>query len=53
MKDSPSFKKKYDYWIMGIGAEETEPRWSVIRNVLGWGVDEEEKQKKPSAEAKE
>jgi Na+/H+-dicarboxylate symporter/ABC-type amino acid transport substrate-binding protein len=24
------------YWIHGEGAESTEPRWSVIRNVLGW-----------------
>ncbi len=24
------------YWILGEGAKRTEPRWSVIRNVLGW-----------------
>jgi Na+/H+-dicarboxylate symporter len=24
------------YWIFGEGAEPSEPRWSVIRNVLGW-----------------
>ena len=42
-KDSPSFKRRYDYWIMGIGAEEKNPRWSVIRDVFGWGLDEEEK----------
>lgn len=24
------------YWILGEGAESTEPRWSVIRDVLGW-----------------
>ena len=24
------------YWILGEGAESTEPRWSVVRNVLGW-----------------
>lgn len=24
------------YWILGEGAESTEPRWSVIRNLLGW-----------------
>ena len=52
-KDSPSFKRKYDYWIMGIGAEEPGPRWSVMRNVLGWGVEEEKTKKEPSAEAKE
>jgi ABC-type amino acid transport substrate-binding protein len=52
-KDSPSFRRKYDYWIMGVGAEETKPRWSVARNVLGWGLDEEEKKKKEEEEEEE
>lgn len=26
----------FDHWIRGGGAEDKEPRWSVIRNVLGW-----------------
>ncbi len=26
----------YDYWILGQGAQSREPRWSVIRDVLGW-----------------
>jgi len=26
----------YDYWILGKGAEVHAPRWSVLRNVLGW-----------------
>jgi len=26
----------YDYWILGQGAEPDEPRWSVVRNLLGW-----------------
>jgi ABC-type amino acid transport substrate-binding protein len=26
----------YDYWILGKGAKKSQPRWSVIRNVLGW-----------------
>ena len=26
----------YDFWILGRGARPTEPRWSVIRDVLGW-----------------
>ena len=26
----------YDFWILGRGARSTEPRWSVIRDVLGW-----------------
>ena len=26
----------YDYWILGNSDGPTEPRWSVIRDVLGW-----------------
>jgi ABC-type amino acid transport substrate-binding protein len=26
----------YDHWILGRGAEDRRPRWSVARNVLGW-----------------
>ncbi|WP_394129112.1 cation:dicarboxylate symporter family transporter [Shewanella maritima] len=26
----------FDYWMMGIGASEPQPRWSIIRDVLGW-----------------
>ncbi len=26
----------YDHWILGRGARSTRPRWSVIRDVLGW-----------------
>jgi ABC-type amino acid transport substrate-binding protein len=29
----------YDYWILGKGAEKKEPRWSVMKDVLGWGQD--------------
>jgi hypothetical protein len=25
-----------DYWVYGKAAEEERPRWSIIRNVLGW-----------------
>jgi len=27
----------YDYWILGKGAEKREPRWSIKKDVLGWG----------------
>jgi Na+/H+-dicarboxylate symporter len=27
----------YAYWVLGRGAEKTEPRWSIMHNVLGWG----------------
>ena len=26
----------YAYWMLGGAAESREPRWSIIRNVLGW-----------------
>jgi len=29
--------RAYEYWILGRGAESTKPRWSILRNVLGWG----------------
>jgi len=28
--------RAYDYWILGKGAEEKRPRWSIVRDVLGW-----------------
>lgn len=30
-------KKIYDYWILGISPDAETPRWSIMRNVLGWG----------------
>jgi len=27
----------FNYWVMGKGASSPEPRWSIMRNVLGWG----------------
>ena len=35
-KKDKTMKILYDYWILGAAAEEKEPRWSIIRNVLGW-----------------
>jgi ABC-type amino acid transport substrate-binding protein len=29
-------ERAYDYWVLGRGAEEKEPRWSIARNLLGW-----------------
>ena len=26
----------FNYWILGEGAEPSDPRWSIIRDVLGW-----------------
>ena len=36
MKKGGRFQRIYDHWILGKNATETGPRWSVIRNVLGW-----------------
>ncbi|NOQ89901.1 MAG: hypothetical protein GQ549_03035 [Gammaproteobacteria bacterium] len=36
-KKEGGFQRYYDHWILGKSlAEEQPPRWSVIRNVLGW-----------------
>jgi Na+/H+-dicarboxylate symporter/ABC-type amino acid transport substrate-binding protein len=32
-------KRAYEYWILGKGAEEIVPRWSIARNVLGWRLE--------------
>ncbi len=28
--------RAYEYWILGQSAETRQPRWSIIRDVLGW-----------------
>ena len=28
--------RAHDYWILGKGAREKRPRWSIVRDVLGW-----------------
>jgi Na+/H+-dicarboxylate symporter/ABC-type amino acid transport substrate-binding protein len=35
-KRDGTLKKLYDYWVLGRFAANTQPRWSVIRNVLHW-----------------
>jgi Na+/H+-dicarboxylate symporter len=32
-----SIQGAYDYWVLGKGAEPPGRRWSVMRDVLGWG----------------
>jgi hypothetical protein len=32
--------RAHEYWITGQGAKSTEPRWSIMRDVLGWGMSE-------------
>ncbi|HSN71425.1 MAG TPA: cation:dicarboxylase symporter family transporter, partial [Steroidobacteraceae bacterium] len=31
-----SVQSAYGYWILGQGAEQRKPRWSIARDVLGW-----------------
>ncbi|MFV8817634.1 cation:dicarboxylate symporter family transporter [Haliea sp. E17] len=30
-------RTQYEHWILGDGTQSREPRWSIMRNVLGWG----------------
>jgi hypothetical protein len=30
-------RRAYDYWVLGQGARDERPRWSILRDVLGWG----------------
>ena len=31
-----STARAYDYWVLGKGTEQRTPRWSILRDVLGW-----------------
>jgi ABC-type amino acid transport substrate-binding protein len=33
--------RAYNYWILGQGAERSGHRWSILRDVLGWGPADE------------
>ena len=35
-KKDGTIERLYDYWILGRNATPTQPRWSIIRNVLHW-----------------
>jgi ABC-type amino acid transport substrate-binding protein len=35
-KTDGTIEELFNHWILGEGAKETKPRWSVIRNVLHW-----------------
>jgi ABC-type amino acid transport substrate-binding protein len=28
--------RSFEFWVMGKGAQDPTPRWSIVRNVLGW-----------------
>jgi Na+/H+-dicarboxylate symporter len=36
-KSEGAMKRGYDYWVLGKGAEGPHRRWSIMRDVLGWG----------------
>ena len=35
-KKDTSIQKVFNHWILGQGAKEKKPRWSIIRDVLHW-----------------
>jgi len=35
-KKDKNIEEAYNYWILGRGAVEKQPRWSIIRNLLHW-----------------
>jgi Na+/H+-dicarboxylate symporter/ABC-type amino acid transport substrate-binding protein len=35
-REDQTIDQLYRYWVLGGGAEPRQPRWSVIRDVLGW-----------------
>lgn len=39
----------FEHWILGRAAEDEAPRWSVLRDVLGWGSPRAESDAGPTA----
>ena len=37
-EENGQLKKIYDYWILGKDPEAKKPRWSVMKDVLGWTI---------------
>ena len=35
-RNDGTFDSAYEYWILGEGTDDIEPRWSIVRNVLNW-----------------
>jgi ABC-type amino acid transport substrate-binding protein len=38
-KSTGDIQLAYNYWILGEGAEKRQPRWSIKKDILGWGQD--------------
>jgi ABC-type amino acid transport substrate-binding protein len=43
VRKGPTYEQAYDHWILGKGAKDDEPRWSVFRNVFGIGSSQAER----------
>jgi len=40
LKQDDGFRQQaYNYWILGENPKEQHPRWSIMKNVLGWGEE--------------
>lgn len=52
-QDNGLQQKLFDYWILGQSAVEKPPRWSILRNVLGFGAKAAEEQPTEPAAAAE
>ncbi len=40
LKDIGWHDEQTRFWLQGLGPQNTEARWSIMQNVLGWGVDD-------------
>ena len=38
-RSTGTFEELYDYWILGQSVKPRRPRWSIMRNVLGWNLE--------------
>ena len=40
-RDSGYVQELFNHWVMGKEPEDREPRWSILRNVLGVGLSDD------------
>jgi len=38
-RNTGEIDQAYQFWVLGQGAVDESPRWSIMRDVLGWGVE--------------
>ena len=41
-RNTGEIDQAYKFWVLGQGAVDDTPRWSIMRDVLGWGTQSEE-----------